>query len=201
MYDFVLSADVLEHVAPPVERALEETWRLLKPHGFLAVTIYCNAADRTVEHFPELNEFRVVDLGESPVLINRKRDGSLEITDNVVFHGGSGATLEMREFGLTDLKAKLRAAGFRDVTLLSENVPEFGILFDSDVSQPLIATKDRFVMDSCVRTQLVSAWKTAHDQAVHYRERASSLEAQVRFAGQSRWLRLGRKLGVGPRFT
>src|SRR6476646_10502519 len=58
MYDFILSADVLEHVALPVDRALEETCRLLKPRGFLAITAYCNPVDRTVEHFPELDEFR-----------------------------------------------------------------------------------------------------------------------------------------------
>jgi len=201
MYDFIVSADVLEHIAPPVDRALEETCRLLKPHGFLAVTVYCNPVDRTVEHFPDLNEFRVVTLGNRPVLVNRRRDGSLEIRDDVVFHGGSGATLEMREFGLTDLRTKLMAAGFRDVNLLSDNVPEYGILFDSDVSQPLIATKEAFVMDACVRTQLVKAWKAAHDQAVHHRERATRLAEQLRLASQSRWLRLGRKFGVGPNFT
>ena len=34
-YDFILSADVFEHVAPPVERAMNEVWRMLKPTGFL----------------------------------------------------------------------------------------------------------------------------------------------------------------------
>jgi hypothetical protein len=33
MYDFILSADVIEHIAPPVERAFEETRRLLS-HRF-----------------------------------------------------------------------------------------------------------------------------------------------------------------------
>jgi len=52
-YDFILSADVLEHIAPPVERAFEETRRILKPHGFLGITVYCNPEDRLREHFPE----------------------------------------------------------------------------------------------------------------------------------------------------
>ena len=33
------------------------------------------------------------------MLINRRRDGALEIRDDLTFHGGSGATLEMREYG------------------------------------------------------------------------------------------------------
>jgi hypothetical protein len=45
-YDFILSADVLEHVAPPVEDTLEQLCRMLKPRGFLGVTIYCAPADR-----------------------------------------------------------------------------------------------------------------------------------------------------------
>src|SRR5262249_21516091 len=50
-YDFIVSADVLEHIAPPVERALEEVARLLKPCGFLGVTVFCNPEDRLREHF------------------------------------------------------------------------------------------------------------------------------------------------------
>jgi len=92
-YDFILSADVLEHIAPPVERALEEVCRLLKPRGFLGITIYCNPGDQMREHFPDLDEYRVVPLGESVVLINRRRDGALEIRDKLIFHGGSGSTL------------------------------------------------------------------------------------------------------------
>jgi len=38
-YDFILSSDVFEHVAIPVERAFEEAFRLLKPHGVLCITV------------------------------------------------------------------------------------------------------------------------------------------------------------------
>lgn len=194
-HDFILSADVLEHIAPPVEQALEEVCRLLKPHGFFGITVYCNPADQMREHFPELHEYRVVPLGESAVLINRRRDGSLEIRDDLVFHGGSGATLEMRDFGLTELKSRLLRAGFREVHLLTVNVPEIGVLFDHDVSQPLIARKAPFTLDSAARSQMVDAWRAAQAEARQERQRA---DAQVRLASESRWLRLGRKFGVGP---
>src|SRR5258708_30366905 len=32
-YDFILSSDVFEHIAAPVERAFGEAYRLLKPNG------------------------------------------------------------------------------------------------------------------------------------------------------------------------
>src|SRR5262249_40360504 len=121
-YDFILAADVLEHIAPPVERALEEMCRLLKPTGFLGITIYCHPSDIMREHFPDLHEYRVLRLGDSQVLVNRRRDGSLEVRDDLVFHGGSGVTLEMREFGITALRARLRAAGFQEVEFLTSDI-------------------------------------------------------------------------------
>ena len=200
-YDFILSSDVFEHIAPPVERACNEVCRLLKPHGFLAMTVFCNPMDRMSEHFPELNEYRIVPLGDSSVLINRKRDGSLELREDLVFHGGRGATLEMREFSLTELGAKLRAAGFREIDFLTENLPEIGILFDRDVSQPLIARRASFVMDRCARSQMADEWRSDLNRIAQEQERANRLAAQTRLASKSRWLRLGRKFGIGPDFN
>lgn len=193
-YDFILCADVLEHIAPPIERALEEACRLLKPHGFLGITVFCNPADRLREHFPDLNEFRIVPLGDSTVLINRRKDGTLEIRDDLVFHGGTGTTLEMREFGATSLREKLLGAGFSDVHLLTENIPQIGIFFDHDVSQPLIARKAPFVMEKWTMSEMVDQWRNASIPD-------ASLRTQIRMARDSRWLKLGRKLGVGPDFT
>lgn len=179
-YDFILSADVLEHVAPPVERAFGEVFKLLKPNGFLAATVPCNPDDVMREHFPELHLFKVVRLGDREVLINRRRDGTLEAREDLVFHEGPGMVLEMRQFGRTGLRAKLLAAGFREVDYLLEDVPASGILFDADVSQPLIARKEPFRIDPG--------------------EFLDALE-KLRMASQSRWVKLGRKLGVGPELT
>jgi SAM-dependent methyltransferase len=207
-YDFILAADVIEHIAPPIERALEEVCRLLKPHGFFGLTIYCNPEDRMREHFPELHQFRIAQLGDSQVLINRRRDGALEIRDDLVFHGGAGATLEMREFGISALKAKLLAAGFLDVHFLIENLPQIGVLFDHDVSQPLIARKEPFVMDKCARSQMIDEWRAAEQRAHQERtcileleRRAEALAQQMRMASSSTWLRLGRRFGLGPKFV
>jgi SAM-dependent methyltransferase len=200
-YDFILLADVLEHIAPPVEFALEEACRLLNPRGFLGITIYCNPKDNLREHFPQLNEYRIVRLGDSDVLINRRRDGALEVRDDLIFHGGSGATLEMREYGMTALEKQLLNAGFREVFFLTGNVPPIGVLFDHDVSQPLIARKEAFVMDRCAVSQLVDQLRASSELAEGRQVRADTLASQIRMAEESRWLRLGRKLGVGPKFS
>jgi len=199
-YDFILLADVLEHIAPPLEHALEEACRLLKPCGFLGITIYCNPIDQMREHFPELSEFRIIRLGNEDVLVNRRHDGSLEVRDDLIFHGGSGATLEMREFGITALENRLREAGFRDVFFLTENLPSIGVLFDHDVSQPSVARKEPFIMDRCATSELVEELRVTREEALSQRRRADTLAAQVRMAVESRWLRLGRKLGLGPKF-
>jgi SAM-dependent methyltransferase len=214
-YDFILSSDVLEHVAPPLERVMNEICRLLKPHGFLGATVPCAPGDEMREHFPDLHEYRVVPLGASAVLVNRRRDGALEIREDLVFHGGGGDTLEMRRFGMAGIGAAALAAGFREVRFWNDNVPEIGILFDADVSQPWIARKDAFVVDLAVRTQLVDEWRASRRElederrragllAVNYereRERASRMAIQMQLASRSRWLRLGRKLGLGPKFV
>jgi len=113
-YDFILSSDVFEHVAPPVERTFEEAFRLLKPNGFLCITVPSSAtAEDTVEYYPDLHHYSIVELGGEHVLINRKQDKAFEIHENLEFHGGFGATLVMRVFAQRDLERKLRAAGFR----------------------------------------------------------------------------------------
>ena len=214
--DFVLSADVLEHVAPPVETTLREVHRLLKPHGFLVGTVPCSCGEMLREHYPDLYEYRILPLGGTPVLVNRRRDGHLEVTDELAFHGGVGATLEMRQFTVAALYEKLLASGFTNVRFFNENVPECGILFDRDVSQPVIAAKQQpFALRGAARAEIIDQWRSAEDRAWRDRQLAANagnqareahavsetLAARIRLASGSRWLRLGRAFGVGPKLT
>jgi SAM-dependent methyltransferase len=213
--DFVLSADVLEHVAPPVEATLTEVHRLLKSHGFLVATVPCSSGEMLREHYPDLHEYRIVPLGGAPVLINRRRDGRLEVTDELAFHGGVGATLEMRQFTVAALYEKLLASRFTNVRFFNENLAECGILFDDDVSQPLIAAKEQpFALAGAARAEIIDLWRSAEDRAWRDRQLAANagnlaretsalnetLAQRMRLASASRWLRLGQALGVGPRF-
>ena len=140
----------------------------------------------------------VVPLGDDMVFINRRADGTLEIRDDLIFHGGSGATLEMREYGATSLRRQLLGSGFCDVGFLTENIPAIGVYFDHDVSQPLIARKAPFVMEKCAVSQLIDAWRTGCNAAWEDQRQVETLRAQMKMARESRWVKLGRKLGVGP---
>ena len=197
-YDFILSADVLEHVAPPVERALEEICKLLRPAGFLAATVPCTRDDSMREHFPDLHEYRVVQVGDSQVLVNRKPDGSVEVREDLVFHEGPGAVLEMRQFGPTGLRQKLLAAGFREIDYLTSDWQTAGILFDDDVSQPLIARKEKFALSNEAQCQLLESWERTMRRVHEAEDQAATMAERARMASESRWLRLGRLFGVGP---
>jgi len=199
-YDFILSADVLEHVAPPVDRTLQEVQRLLKPTGFLVATVPCVPEDQLREHFPELHEYRIVILGGSAVLVNRRRDGTLETRTDLSFHGGIGSTLEMRQLTVTELHAKLLGSGFREVQFLFDNSSEMGIVFDEDSSRPLVARKEPFTFDRATQLQLMSEWRSSETRVWEERERARTMADQIAMASDSRWVQLGRAFGVGPRF-
>jgi hypothetical protein len=92
----------------------------------------------------------------------------------------------MREYGITALRNQLLSAGFQAVHLLTEDVPEIGVVFDADVSQPLIARKQPYALDGAARRELVEQWRRQ--------------SAQIDLAARSRWIRLGRSLGIGPKF-
>jgi SAM-dependent methyltransferase len=194
-FDFVTCADVLEHVVPPVDRAVQEIFRLLKPDGFLVGTVPCVAGNTDVqsqEHYADLCRYRVVRLGDAFVLVNRKANGAIEVREDLLFHEGPGLVLEMRQFGLSSLRAALLAAGFRDVHLLREDVPRAGIIFDSEVSQPFVARKAPFALSPHVFQEFIGQWRSLKAQLNYHRE-------QCRLASLSRWVRLGRLLGFGPK--
>jgi SAM-dependent methyltransferase len=195
-YDFILSADVLEHVPPPIDRTLDEIARLLKPHGFLIATVPCPGVELK-EHFPDLYQYRLVPLGDRTILVNRRRDGELEITDRLSFHDGPGSTLEMRHLTIDALRAGLLRSGFSEVDFFTSDLPHLGIIFDSGASQPLSARKQRFTLDRAALAQLAELW-------VQQRLEVGTMERlrkQMALASRSRWLRLGRLLGVGPPFA
>jgi SAM-dependent methyltransferase len=191
--DFILSADVLEHVAPPVNRALDEISKLLKPNGFLVATVPCPVTE-VKEHFPDLHQYRLVPLGETIVLINRRRDGHLEITDELAFHDGPGSTLEMRLLSTVDLRNGLLDGGFREVEFLNGDLVQIGVVLDADVSQPLVARKAPFTMNRAALTQFVDSW-------TRQTQERDLLAKRISLASRSRWVRLGRLMGVGPRFS
>ena len=143
-YDFIISSEVMEHVPPPVEDAFANLYRLLKPNGLLLLTVPYSLKPQTTEHFPDLHEYALASPGGRTVLVNRRRDGSMEVFENLCFHGGDGSTLEMRVFTEASLKDVLTGAGFDEVHVASENVAEFGVDHAETWSLPIVARKGKF---------------------------------------------------------
>jgi SAM-dependent methyltransferase len=138
-HDFVTSSDVLEHIAPPFVAGLRNCRKLLKPGGFLVLTVPFVLDGHTVEHYPDLHDYTITTVGDTPVLVNRTAGGTLEVFGDLVFHGGDGSTLEMRLCALPDLLRDLDEAGFTEVTVMDENVPEHGIAWNAPWSLPILA--------------------------------------------------------------
>ncbi|HEX6442483.1 MAG TPA: glycosyltransferase 61 family protein [Stellaceae bacterium] len=141
--DFLIASDVFEHVPRPVERAFAGAFELLKPGGTLILTVPYTTNPETVEHFPELNDPEVLDFGAEFYLLDRRRDGTFPVFENLVFHGGPGQTLEMRIFCETGLLDQLGRAGFEGIAVRGEDDPEWGVIQPVPWSLPVTAVKPR----------------------------------------------------------
>lgn len=139
--DFVLSSEVFEHVAPPVERAFANSLKLLKPGGCLILTVPYGLQPATIEHFPNLHQFHLKKEGDTYTLHNTTTTGEVEEFRQLVFHGGPGSTLELRIFSESDLLAQLDKAGFIEIKVY--RTPDFthGIWWPEAWSLPISARK------------------------------------------------------------
>lgn len=138
--DFLISSDVFEHVVPPVSKAFINSFKMLKNGGWLILTVPHFDAE-SKEHYPNLNDFEIIDFRGSRILLNRTKDGKLEAFDGLVFHGGAGKTLEMRSFSRIQLLNELKDAGFVNIRIVNEDVPEYGIIHPNSDGCPILAQK------------------------------------------------------------
>ena len=139
-HDFLISIDVFEHIPPPVAPPFQGAAKLLKPGGCLVLSVPYNLHESSLEHFPDLHQFEIVKALGGFCLVNRRRDGTMEVFDRLNFHGGPGRTLEMRLFSKADLLSHLAAAGFGEVQVISEDLA-WGIHYDNDCSHTILARK------------------------------------------------------------
>ncbi len=142
-YDFIVSSEVMEHVPPPVESAFANLYRLLKPNGVLLLTVPYGINMPPKEHFPEMHQYALAAVGGKTMLVNRRRDGATEVFEDLCFHGGDGSTLELRVFTEETLTSILLGAGFSEVRIASENIPEFGVDHAETWSLPIVARKGK----------------------------------------------------------
>lgn len=187
-YDFVVSSEVLEHVAPPVESAFASIFQLLKPAGFLLMTVPYSIEASMKEHYPDAHEFGFVTLGGRLTLVNRTRSGQVQLFDDPVFHiAWGGGALEMREFTEASLGELLKTTGFGSVRIYSEDDPAFGIFHAEQWSLPIAARKSAGFSFPA---------EAARDLVEYYRDAKQERDRQVQRYERSYWVRAGRKLGL-----
>lgn len=186
-YDFLISSEVFEHVRPPAATAFQNVVRMLKPHGFLVFTVPYSLELSSAEHFPDLHEFGFARLGDRVLLINRTREGAVQVFDNLVFHrDGSGNVLEMREFCESSLKQMLVDAGFATVRIYSEDYPPFGIVHSESYALPMVARKGPFAL----------GMEPAREVMEQYRDLKQKFDGEMKRLCGNAWFRLGHKLGL-----
>ena len=185
-YDFLISSEVLEHVVPPASQAFDNAFRMLQPHGVLVFTVPYEL-DSPLEHYPELHEYGLADVGGRMVLVNRTRDGRLQTFENPVFHwSGADPALEMRAFSEAQLRDLLSAAGFAETRIYSENYPPFGIVHGETWSLPIAARKGPFAFSR----------DAARDIVEQSRDLRRGIDTEMRRLARRWWFRAGRKLGL-----
>ena len=141
--DFIISSEVFEHVTPPVDRAFENTFKMLKPGGSFILTVPYGKQANTIEHFPDLHDFSIIEDEGSYRLRNVSRSGEVREFDDLVFHGGPGATLEMRVFAERELIRHLTETGFEAITVHRKPDLAHGIWWPEPWSFPLSARRPR----------------------------------------------------------
>jgi len=138
--DFLIATDIFEHIAPPISTAFENARRLLKPDGVLIFSVpYSKEGEETLEHFTQLHDYEVLERDGNHVLRNITKDGEEQIFDRLVFHGGTGSTLEMRLFSESSLLREFNQAGFGRIKIYKQPDFDHGIYWHLDWSLPLSA--------------------------------------------------------------
>jgi SAM-dependent methyltransferase len=137
--DFIIASDVFEHIPSPISIAFENVRKSLKSDGVLIFTAPYHKDGKTVEHFPDLFDYQIVETSGRYTLKNISREGVLQIYENLVFHGGDGSTLEMRIFSESSLIEEFRKAGFNNLKIYKAPAFNHGIYQSEDWSLPIAA--------------------------------------------------------------
>jgi SAM-dependent methyltransferase len=138
-FDFLIASDVFEHVVPPVSRAFANARRMLKPGGVFVFSVPYALDGATIEHFPNLHDFRLAEENGRWTLRNRTADGRDEVFTDLIFHGGPGTTLEMRLFSRPTLEREFAQAGFASMRVAAEPCLAHGIVWPEPWSVPMVA--------------------------------------------------------------
>lgn len=140
-FDFIISCDVLEHVMLPLETAFTNLQLILKRDGTCIITVPFMLFEKTLEHFPTLHKYEIIEQNEKKLLKNISKNGKRETFTDLTFHGGPGATLELRVFTKSSLIKDLKKANFREIKFHRMNFPKYGIIWPVGWSLPITARR------------------------------------------------------------
>ena len=189
-YDFVIVSDVLEHVPPPAEAGFRNAYSLLKPGGVVVMSVPYSIEDSgTIEHFPQLHQFAVTEVGGRMVLVNRTTEGQLQVFENLVFHLGATPSLEMREFSEQGFKQLLSGVGFDEIRWYGEDYKPYGILWGEQWSLPLVLRKGQRSFGPGTIRELMG-------ELADVQQRAANCKSELHLLNQRRWVKFGRSTGA-----
>ncbi|MBZ5575191.1 MAG: class I SAM-dependent methyltransferase [Acidobacteriia bacterium] len=91
--DFLISSEVFEHVEPPAGQAFRNSARLLKPSGFLLLTVPWVYDGIPENALPDLYDWKLAQEDGRWVIVNRSPAGNVQRYDDLVFDGRPGPCL------------------------------------------------------------------------------------------------------------
>ncbi len=127
--DILITTEVFEHIVGPSLAAFRGAFDVLKPGGYMILTVpFVNKGD-SIEHYDaDLKQYTSYKKEDGSWVAELEfDDGRKEIELNPKFHGGPGKTLEIRLFNRERLIDELGVAGFEEVVFHDENIPKYGI--------------------------------------------------------------------------
>lgn len=127
--DIVKCSEVLEHVQSPIDLAFRGLFTLLKPGGWLILSVPHGRADsQHIEHFPVMKDSKLITEPKQ-TLTGIDLDGKEREFSDLIFHGGAGATLEYRVFSESSLRSNLKNSGFDNI-LPQKDKRVFGCIWE-----------------------------------------------------------------------
>lgn len=117
-FEFISCSDVLEHIPPPIDQAIEGLYSMLKPGGFAVVSVPLIRGSEYREFYPGLVEWEIRNVA----VVWTDSEGRSYEDCFPEFHGGQGLTLAFRQWTEQVLIEKLMARGFSNVVSLA--IPE-----------------------------------------------------------------------------
>lgn len=137
--DYIISSDVFEHTKPPALAPFCTASKMLRAGGKLLLSVPMQKS--YVEHFPNLNNFEIIETGNGYILANATTSGNLELFSNLRFHGGPGSTLEMRVHSRESVDEALSFAGFRAWKEINPDHALYGIFPLTGLSTVIVAER------------------------------------------------------------